>query len=150
MSIDIKLLRKFELWTLRQMALSHLSAGKDDCMSSKYRIFKFTQIFEIFNHSPISMKEQSINKCCCQKRGVKLSIVFVTVRFRIVLSIFGEKGESNFAFSAKGGVKLIVVGKNKELNCALSAVYKYSEKKRNYGFRQICGVKRSVLQKNAE
>jgi hypothetical protein len=38
---------------------------------------------------------------CRQKRDIKLSAVFVTVRFLIVLSVFGEKAESNFPFSAK-------------------------------------------------
>ncbi len=38
---------------------------------------------------------------CHQKRGVKFSVVFVTVRFWIVLNVFGAKVESNFAFSAK-------------------------------------------------
>jgi hypothetical protein len=38
---------------------------------------------------------------CRQKRGVKFSVVFVTVRFLIVLSVSGEKAEPNFAFSAK-------------------------------------------------
>jgi hypothetical protein len=38
---------------------------------------------------------------CRRKCDVKLSAVFVTVRFRIVLSVFGEKAESNFAFLAK-------------------------------------------------
>ncbi len=63
--------------------------------------FKFVQIFEIFYHSPISPKARSITELCRRKRGVKFSVVFVTVRFQIVLSVFGEKGESNFAFSAK-------------------------------------------------
>jgi hypothetical protein len=49
---------------------------------------------------------------CRQKRGVKFSVVFVTVLFRIVLSVFGKKAESNFAVSEKHGVKLIVVGEN--------------------------------------
>jgi hypothetical protein len=40
---------------------------------------------------------------CRQKRGVKFSVVFVTVSFRIVLSVFGEKAESNLTFSAKTG-----------------------------------------------
>jgi hypothetical protein len=40
-------------------------------------------------------------KRCRPKRDVKLSGVFITVRFGIVLSVFGKKAESNFAFSAK-------------------------------------------------
>jgi hypothetical protein len=36
-----------------------------------------------------------------QKHGVKFSIFFITVRFRIVLSNFGEKAESNLAFLAQ-------------------------------------------------
>jgi hypothetical protein len=38
---------------------------------------------------------------CCRKCGVKFSAVFVTVHFWIVLSVFGEKVESNIAFLAK-------------------------------------------------
>jgi hypothetical protein len=49
---------------------------------------------------------------CRRKQRVKFSAVFVTVRFWIVLSVFGEKAESNFAFWQKRGVKLIVVGEN--------------------------------------
>ncbi len=59
---------------------------------------------------------------CCRKRNIKLSAVFVTLHFRIVYSVFGEKAESNFD-PRKRGVKLIVVGEHAELNCALSAVY---------------------------
>ncbi len=52
---------------------------------------------------------------CRQKRGVKFSAVFVTVRFWIVLSVFGEKAESHtLRFRQKRGVKLIVVGENAE------------------------------------
>ncbi len=58
---------------------------------------------------------------CCRKRGVKFSAVFVTVRFWIVICVFGKKAESNFAFSAKArsytnrcrrkcGVKLCAFG----------------------------------------
>jgi hypothetical protein len=49
-----------------------------------------------------------------QKEGVKFSVVFVTVSFRIILSVFGEKAESNLTFWWKHGVKLIDVGKNAE------------------------------------
>ncbi len=34
-----------------------------------------------------------------------------------------KKGTQSLRFQQKRGVKLIVVGKNGELNCALSAVY---------------------------
>jgi hypothetical protein len=51
---------------------------------------------------------------CRQKRDVKYSAVFVTVHFWIILSVFGKKAESNCAFLAKRGVKLIVVGENAE------------------------------------
>ena len=63
--------------------------------------FKFAQIFEVFDHSPFSPKARSMAERYHQKRDVKLSAVFVTVRFRIVLIVFGEKAESNFAFLAK-------------------------------------------------
>jgi hypothetical protein len=63
--------------------------------------FKFAQIFEDFDHLPFSPKAQSMAERCRQKCGVKFSAVFATVHFRIVVSIFGEKAESNFAFSAK-------------------------------------------------
>jgi hypothetical protein len=56
---------------------------------------------EVFDHLPFSPKARSMAECCRRKHGVKFSAVFVTVRFRIVLSVFGEKAESNFAFLAK-------------------------------------------------
>jgi hypothetical protein len=63
--------------------------------------FKFAQIFEIFYHSPFSPKARSMAERCRRKRGVKFRVVFITVRFRIVLSVFGKKAESNFTLSAK-------------------------------------------------
>jgi hypothetical protein len=63
--------------------------------------FKFAKIFEIFNHSLFSPKARSMAERCRRKRGVKFSVVFVTVRFRIALSVVGEKAESNLAFLAK-------------------------------------------------
>jgi hypothetical protein len=63
--------------------------------------FKFAQIFEVFDHSPFSPKARSMAERCRQKRGVTFSAVFATVRFRIILSIFGEKAESNFVFLVK-------------------------------------------------
>jgi hypothetical protein len=65
------------------------------------KFLKFAQIFKVFDNSPFSPKAQSMAERCRQKRDVKLSAVFVTVRFWIVLSVFGEKAESNFAFSVK-------------------------------------------------
>jgi hypothetical protein len=62
---------------------------------------KFAQIFKVFDHSPFSPKARSLAERCCRKCGVKFSIVFVTVHFRIVLSVFGKKAESNLTFSAK-------------------------------------------------
>jgi hypothetical protein len=47
---------------------------------------------------------------CFRKREVKLSIVFETVRFWIMLCVF-----------SKNGVKLSVFGKNAELQYSLSA-----------------------------
>ncbi len=61
---------------------------------------------------------------CRKKRGVKISIVFGTVRFRIVLSVFGEKAESNFAFSAKARSKTV----------RFRQYTANSENKRNYAF----------------
>ncbi len=46
-------------------------------------------------------KARSMAERCRQKPGVKFSAVFVTVRFQNVLSVFGEKAESNFTFSEK-------------------------------------------------
>ncbi len=65
------------------------------------KFIKFTQIFKVFDNSPFSPKARSMAERCRRKRDVKLSAVFITVRFRIVLSVFGEKAESHFAFSAK-------------------------------------------------
>jgi hypothetical protein len=65
------------------------------------KFLKFAQIFKVFNNSPFLPKVRSMAKRCRRKRDVKLSAVFVTVHFRIVLSVFGEKVESIFAFSVK-------------------------------------------------
>jgi hypothetical protein len=88
---------------------------------------------------------------CRRKRGVKFSAVFATVRFRIVLSVFSENAESNFAFSAKArsqtkrcrrkcGVKL----------CAFGNLQRIQRRSKIMGFRRIRGVKRGVFAKNAE
>ncbi len=63
------------------------------------------QIFKVFDNSPFSPKARSMSERCHRKRDVKLSAVLVTVRFRIVLSVFGEN---------KRGVKLIGAGENAE------------------------------------
>jgi hypothetical protein len=76
--------------------------------------FKFTQIFEIFDHSPFSPKARSMAERCHRKRGVKFSAAFVTVRFWILLSVFSEKQSQTSCFRQKRGVKLIVVGENVE------------------------------------
>ncbi len=88
---------------------------------------------------------------CRQKCWVKLSVVFVTVRFRIVLSVFGEKAESNLAFSAKArsetdrsqrkcGVKLCAFGN-------IQGIQRRSEIMR---FWRIRRVKHSVFAENTE
>ncbi len=59
------------------------------------------QIFKVFDNSPFLPEARSTAEHCGQKRDVKLSALFVAVRFWIVLNVFGEKAESNFAFSAK-------------------------------------------------
>jgi hypothetical protein len=64
-------------------------------------LYKFAQVFEIFYLSPFSPKAHSITNRCHQKRVVKFSVVFTIVRFQIILSVFGKRVESNFAFSAK-------------------------------------------------
>jgi hypothetical protein len=49
--------------------------------------------------------------------------------------VFSAENQSQtLRFQRKGGVKLIVVGKNVELICALLAVTAYSEKKQSYVF----------------
>ncbi len=88
---------------------------------------------------------------CHRKRRVKFSAVFVAVRFRIVLSVFGEKAELNFAFSAKArsltncywpkcGVKL----------CAFGSIQLIQRRSEIMRFRRIHWVKRSIFAKNAE
>ncbi len=88
---------------------------------------------------------------CRRKHGVKFYAVFVTVRFWIVLSVFGEKTESNFAFSAKAqgstnhcwqkcGVKL----------CAFGSIQHIQRRSKIMHFRRIRRVKRSVFDENAE
>jgi hypothetical protein len=44
------------------------------------KIFKFDQIFEIFDHSPFPPKVRSITERCRRKRGVNFSVAFATVR----------------------------------------------------------------------
>jgi hypothetical protein len=53
-----------------------------------------------FQPFPVFPKSRSIDDRYLPKRAVKLSIIFVTVHFQIVLNVFAEKGEGNFAFSA--------------------------------------------------
>ncbi len=65
------------------------------------KFLKIAQILKLFVNSPFSPKAQSMAERCRRKRDVKLSAVFVTVRFQIILSVFGEKAESNLVFSAK-------------------------------------------------
>jgi hypothetical protein len=74
------------------------------------------EIFRVcyFDHSLFSPKARSMADRCRQKRGVKFSAVFATVRFRIVLSVFGEKAVQTSRFRQKSGVKLIVVSENAE------------------------------------
>ncbi len=67
---------------------------------------KFAQILKVFDNSLFSPKARSMAERCRQKCDIKLSAVFVTGRFRIVLSIFGKKS----------GVKLRDFGKTAELN----------------------------------
>ncbi len=85
------------------------------------------------------------------KRGVKFSAVFATVRFRIILSVFGKNAETNFAFSAKArsqtnpcrrkcGVKL----------CAFGNIQHIHRRRDIMRFGRIRGVKRSVFAENAE
>jgi hypothetical protein len=57
------------------------------------KIFKFAQIFEIFDHSLFLPKARSLTELCRRKRGVKFSVVFVTVSFQIVLSVYDYVGE---------------------------------------------------------
>ncbi len=57
------------------------------------KFLKFAQIFKVFDNFPFSPKARSMAERCRRKRDVKLSAVFVTVRFRNVLSAFGEEAE---------------------------------------------------------
>ncbi len=66
---------------------------------------------------------------CCRKRGVKFSVVFVTVCFRIVLSVFSKKAESNFAFLVKAQSWTNTAYLEKRQNYAFSANM-WSETKR--------------------
>jgi hypothetical protein len=70
------------------------------------KFLKFAQIFKVFDNSPFSPKARSMAELCRRKRDLKLSAVFVTVRFRIVFSVYRRKS----------GVKLRVFGESAELN----------------------------------
>jgi hypothetical protein len=63
-------------------------------------------MFEVSDHSSFLPKPRSMAERCRRKRGVKFNVVFVTVRFRIVLSVFDEKVESNLTFSGKKSAEL--------------------------------------------
>ncbi len=81
-----------------------LFTNKYKTQNSQYFLkifFKFAQIIEVFDHSPFSLKARSMAEHCRPKHGIKFSVIFLTVRFRIVLSIFGEKEESNLMCSVK-------------------------------------------------
>ncbi len=62
---------------------------------------------------PIFAKARNRTEHCRQKLRVKFSIVFVTVRFRIVLSAFSKKVESSL-LRRKSEIKLIFVGEDAE------------------------------------
>jgi hypothetical protein len=64
-------------------------------------VLKIRPDIQIFLSLPVLPKARSMAELCRQKRGVKFSIVFVTVRFWIVLTVFGEKAESTLTFSVK-------------------------------------------------
>jgi hypothetical protein len=54
-----------------------------------------------FRSLPIFAESTKHGWALSPKSGDKFSVVFGTVHFQIVLSVFGEKAESNFAISAK-------------------------------------------------
>jgi hypothetical protein len=86
-----------------------------------------------------------------RKRGVKFSAVFITVRFRIVLSVFGEKAESNFAFSAKPRSSTIRCRRKCGVKlCAFGSIQRIQRRSEIMRFWRIHGVKRSVFANNAE
>ncbi len=85
---------------------------------------------------------------CCRKRGGKDSAVFVTVRFQIV---FGEKAESNLAFSAKVRSETNRCRQNCRVKLsAFGSIQRIQRRNKIMRFRRISGVKRSVFAENAE
>jgi hypothetical protein len=120
-----------------------------DTKHSAINIFSNSSRYsKFFDNSPILPKARRIAERCRRKRRVKFSVVFVTVRFRIVLSDFSEKEESNFAFSRsysnrcwrKRGVKL----------CAFGSIQHIQRRSGITRFWRISGVKRCVFAENAE
>ncbi len=105
-------------------------------------------------YSKFSITPNFRRKCeaqLCVVAKVKFSVVFVTVRFRIVLSVFGKKAESNFAFSAKARSETNRCWRKRLVKlCAFGSIQRIQTKGGIMRFRQICGVKRSVFTKNAE
>jgi hypothetical protein len=102
---------------------------------------QYNQHFWNFRSLPDFAESAKHNLALSAKRGVKFSVVFVTVRFRIVLSVFSEKGESNFAFSAKARSSW---RKRRVKLCAFGSIKHIQRRSGITRFRRISGVKRSV------
>jgi hypothetical protein len=95
--------------------------------------FKFAQIFEIFYHSRFHRKREAWLSVV-RKQGVIFSVVFVTVRFWIVLAYSAKKRNQTSRFWQKRRVKLIVVGKMRSKTVRFRQYTAYLEMKRNYAF----------------
>jgi hypothetical protein len=85
---------------------------------------------------------------CRREHDVKLSAVFITVRFLLFSAFSAKKWSQTSRFRQKCEVNPIVVGemRSKTVRFRVSAVA-YSEKKQNMRFRQIHGVKCSLFAK---
>jgi hypothetical protein len=75
--------------------------GTKHSTTNSFKYLRQIRPFKIFYYSLFSLQASSITEHCHRNRRVKFSIVFVIVRCWILLSVFGKKVESNFAFSVK-------------------------------------------------
>jgi hypothetical protein len=89
-----------------------------------------------------------MTECYRQKHTVTLRVVFLTVCFRIVLSVLGEKESKTNRFWQKHGVTRCVWAKMQSKTVCFWQYTACSEKKSNLRFWRIPRMKLSAFDEN--
>ncbi len=111
--------------------------------SPRYSKFSITHRF--------SLKARSMAEHCRQKHGVKLSVVFVTVRFGLFWAFSAKKQSQNLCFWRKRGVKPNRCWRKCGVKlCAFGNIQRIQRRSEIMRFRRIRRVKRSVFAEKAE